>query len=130
VTEVPVAQGPPCDFCETELAIMSVMNLADWAQQRIGANCAPEYLRAIAQAISGEEAPPSEVVYIHTCPTCGSRDQYDTADISAHTCGHQQPPPRPAKPDPLTKNVSRSTHGNRRTRTEVSDDARQPSAPA
>jgi len=127
--------GPPCDFTPEYAAIMSVMNLSDYSQVKVCALCAPEYLRAVADAIAGVPAAAEaadaaagdggqpdgrEPGLTEDCPLCGAA--VDLADIPAHVDMHAAESPDPAvegnqqapvKPDPLTAKTVRSTHGHR-----------------
>lgn len=135
MTEIPVAAGPPCDFTPEYAAIMSVMNLADYSQVKVCAQCAPEYLTAIIAALTGgmpEGGDASGVMPAGddgqvaadaepgACPMCGQ--VVLTADVAAHVDAHMSGridadgnpvTDTPAKPDPLTANVRKSTHGHR-----------------
>lgn len=135
MTEIPVAAGPPCDFTPEYAAIMSVMNLADYSQVKVCAQCAPEYLSGIVAVLTGQGGD-GDTAGEDECPLCGS--MVPMAEIAAHVQLHEAgqigvitvtPDPEvraavieaaglpdlapPAKPDPLTANVRKSTHGHR-----------------
>lgn len=136
--EIPAAAGPPCDFTPEYAAIMSVMNLADYSQVKVCAQCAPEYLSAIVTALTGgmpdsgdaagvaagpDQSQPDGMADTDECPLCG--DMVPLADIPAHVGGHSDgtlPVVQDVailavpKPDPGTANVVRSTHGHRKPR--------------
>lgn len=48
-------QGPPCDLCKEEPAVMSVMNLIDHEQLLIGPACLLPYFKGMVGAMSGAE---------------------------------------------------------------------------
>ena len=65
--------GPQCEPCQAEPAIISLMQLSDWSQLRIGANCAPEVLRSIADTMDGRTtALPAADPELDECPLCGA----------------------------------------------------------
>lgn len=60
----------PCDLCDgAEPALMSIMNLADYSQLKIGGACLPGFLEGLAAQIRGEP---------------GADDQA-TPDLAPHT---------------------------------------------
>lgn len=141
VPDVPPVQ---CDFCNAEPAIASIMNLADYQTQKFGAGCGPEFLRSLAAAMAGEDIPAAAgpAIDITTgqpersgepvteqCPLCGQR--VALADIPGHAQTHlAEGEPEagipavalPPAPDPLTANVVKSTHGNRKPRGKAATD--------
>ena len=54
--EIPVPEGPPCDFCAEWPAVGSLMNLADYTTQKFCASCGAQFLLGIVQAMSGADA--------------------------------------------------------------------------
>lgn len=48
--------GPPCDLCEAEAAVESVMNLAEMSQVLIGPNCLLTFHAGMAEALRGAAA--------------------------------------------------------------------------
>lgn len=138
MTEIPEAVGPPCSVCEEFAAIMSLMNLADYSQTRLCGNCAPQFLGQLIAMMTGEvsesEAADAahevaavsgepEVIGVDDCPLCG--ETVPLAEIPAHVEAHASGElPVTAvmdevaitRPDPLTENVVRSTHGHRKAK--------------
>lgn len=57
----PIMTGPPCDVCQAEPALMSLMNLADYSQVKLGANCAPTFLTKIAADMATAGSQPEQV---------------------------------------------------------------------
>lgn len=139
-TEIPAAAGPPCDLGDGHPpAIMSLMNLADYSQTKVCGQCAPVFMRTIADTIegvdpsaagAGDDRPYVSGIIIDGevsgpgCPMCGQVIAPD--DIPAHVDDHiagrigqdgQPVTPAPAKPDPLTAKTVRSTHGHRTRKT-------------
>lgn len=61
MTEQPA--GPPCDMCQDEPAVMSVMNLADYSTLTVGAACLVAFHMSAIQQLTGLEpdtTPPAE----------------------------------------------------------------------
>ena len=54
-TEIPVPEGPPCDFCTDWPAVGSLMNLADYTTQKFCASCGPAFLVGIVEAMTGAQ---------------------------------------------------------------------------
>ena len=114
--EIPVPEGPPCDFCAEWPAVGSLMNLADYTTQKFCASCGAQFLLGIVQAMSGADAAASPES--PTAPSAGSpvtgtgdappgspgQDPDDTEQGSA--AGHWA----------STAHVRRSTHGHRTAR--------------
>lgn len=113
---VEMPPGPPCDVCEDEPAVLSLLNYADYQQLKLGANCAPDVMRGIADGMDGRQ-------------TAGSGGESDAGphageESQAGTTGA----PESVLPDDgseegsardhwaSTTNVRRSTHGHRSPR--------------
>jgi hypothetical protein len=90
VTAIPEFPGPPCDLCGQAEAMGSLMQLSDWSQTKFCGGCAPVFLRSVADAIGGVEAPepdpPLELPSTETCPLCGQG--IELADIPGHVDMH------------------------------------------
>ena len=114
--EIPVPEGPPCDFCTEWPAVGSLMNLADYTTQKFCASCGAQFLLGIVQAMSGADAvaPPPDPT---AAPSAGPNAA--PADGSASTS-----PGSPDDDEPgsaaghwaSTKHVVKSTHGHRTAR--------------
>lgn len=139
MTAEPEIIGPTCQLCESELAVGSLMNLADYETVRFGADCGPAYLRGIATAIDGADSGPEPAEAapdpdpeplaaghdeLHECQLCHA--MVPAAAVPDHVQDHIASgdipdPEAAAAPDsgsfPGTANVVRSTHGHRRGRT-------------
>ena len=112
--EIPVPEGPPCDFCADWPAVGSLMNLADYTTQKFCADCGPEFLLGIVSAITG-----ADVTAAADQAPAGA-DERGVSVVSA-PAGHQ---PDAAPDDDAegsaadhwasTKRVVRSTHGHRK----------------
>jgi len=133
--EIPVPEGPPCDFCTDWPAVGTLMNLADYTTQKFCANCGPEFLLGIVSAMTGadvtaaggeapaggdargaqDDAPPAgHQAAEDECPVCGAMVSLSELDA------HQQTPEcqsqiggSAADHWASTKRVVRSTHGHR-----------------
>ena len=111
--EIPVPEGPPCDFCTEWPAVGSLMNLADYTTQKFCASCGAQFLLGIVQAMSGADvaAPPSD-------PTSG---QLSTPTPTVATTSGQPDSTTDTDDEPgsaadhwaSTAHVRRSTHGHR-----------------
>lgn len=111
--EIPVPEGPPCDFCTDWPAVGSLMNLADYTVQRFCANCGPAFLVGIVEAMTGVQimvpvtdadraATDAELAKMGADPlTDAELAELDSKGVTA------------PKPDPMTEHVVRSTHGHR-----------------
>ena len=114
--DIPVPEGPPCDFCTEWPAVGSLMNLADYTTQKFCASCGAEFLLGIVQAMSGADAAspapapgPSPVTAI-LGPD--GRDSGDTVIGQADDAE----PGSAADHWASTAHVRRSTHGHRAAR--------------
>ena len=114
--EIPVPEGPPCDFCTEWPAVGSLMNLADYTTQKFCASCGAQFLLGIVQAMSGADAAapdptaPAGAVAgsAPTMPTDSNADA--TADAATDEPGSA------ADHWASTAHVRRSTHGHRTAR--------------
>ena len=111
--EIPVPEGPPCDFCAEWPAVGSLMNLADYTTQKFCASCGAQFLLGIVQAMSGADAaapasepdpPAPEAVdaaaeYRADPNVAGPEDDDGTGSAADHWAS--------------TAHVRRSTHGHR-----------------
>jgi len=114
--EIPVPEGPPCDFCTEWPAVGSLMNLTDYTTQKFCASCGAEFLLGIVQAMSGADtaspapAPdgpaPAAVAavaeYQADPNVAGPEDDDGTGSAADHWAS--------------TTHVRRSTHGHRTSR--------------
>jgi len=114
--EIPVPDGPPCDFCTEWPAVGSLMNLADYTTQKFCASCGATFLLGIVQAMSGAEvtAPdptadiptadtaPSSALSPGVIPAADSDDAGEQGSAADHWAS--------------TRTVVRSTHGHRKAR--------------
>jgi len=113
--EIPVPEGPPCDFCPDWPAVGSLMNLADYTTQKFCASCGAQFLLGIAQAMAGAEPAGSEAdtapVPVTAVLGPDGRDSGETVigqagdDETGSAADHWA----------STKRVVRSTHGHRKT---------------
>lgn len=116
MSEIPVAVGPPCDLCGEFPAVLSLMNLADYSQIKGCGNCAPEFLRTIADSIDGR---------VTALPDTETAELAADVDAAAADAGAQAPELGADDDDgqgsardhwASTTNVRRSTHGHRTPR--------------
>jgi len=114
--EIPVPEGPPCDFCTEWPAVGSLMNLADYTTQKFCASCGAQFLLGIAQAMSGADAaspaPAPDPVPITAVLGPDGRDSGETIIGQA---GDDEPGSA-ADHWASTAHVRRSTHGHRAAR--------------
>ena len=114
--EIPVPEGPPCDFCTEWPAVGSLMNLADYTTQKFCASCGAEFLLGIVQAMSGAEVTAPDTGDDATPVTAvlgpDGRDSGQTI-IGAQDGGE---PGSAADHWASTQHVVRSTHGHRKAR--------------
>jgi hypothetical protein len=102
--------------CEDEPAVLSLLNYADYQQLKLGANCAPNVMRGIADGMDGREtaerppeAPPDPV----SSSESAADDPASTSTESSSDDGE----PGSAKDHwASTTHVRRSTHGHRTPR--------------
>ena len=76
-TEIPVPEGPPCDFCTDWPAVGSLMNLADYTTTKFCASCGPVFLVGIVEAMTGAQIMPTGQ------PAAGPDDEAVTAVVAA-----------------------------------------------
>lgn len=116
MTEIPTAAGPPCDICEQEPAVASLMNYADYSQMKLGQNCAPAFLRSVAAALAGEPEPePPTAAELADALNAATPDPVG-AVLDAQ--GAQATPEDGSQAEhwAATQKVVRSTHGHRTPR--------------
>lgn len=114
MTEQAVPAGPPCDICHDEFAAMSLLSFGDYSQVKAGLNCAPDFLRSVADSMDGKHTAEPD-----TGPDTPEPDPYESSAGS-------EPDTEPDPPDgddgqgsasdhwASTRKVVRSTHGHRR----------------
>jgi len=114
--EIPVPEGPPCDFCTEWPAVGSLMNLADYTTQKFCASCGAQFLLGIVQAMSGADA-------ASPAPAPGELSDAAAADVVAASIASGEPvavaddePGSAADHWASTAHVRRSTHGHRAAR--------------
>ena len=113
--EIPVPEGPPCDFCPDWPAVGSLMNLADYTTQKFCASCGAQFLLGIAQAMAGAEpAEPEPAVPTAAASTDASPPDTAASEASAAATDDDEPGSA-ADHWASTKRVVRSTHGHRKT---------------
>ena len=114
--EIPVPEGPPCDFCTEWPAVGSLMNLADYTTQKFCASCGAQFLLGIVQAMSGADvtAPAPDAVE----PATAEQAAHDAALTVAMEAAHRadDEPGSAADHWASTAHVRRSTHGHRTAR--------------
>ena len=114
--DIPVPEGPPCDFCTEWPAVGSLMNLADYTTQKFCASCGAQFLLGIVQAMSGADAaspaPAPDPVPITAVLGPDGRDSGETIIGQA---GDDEPGSA-ADHWASTAHVRRSTHGHRAAR--------------
>lgn len=120
--EQPAFAGPPCDICGDEYAALSLLNYADYAQIKAGVNCAPDFLRSIADSMDGRHtAGPPAVAELAAELAAASPDP--VGDVLDAQGAPAEPEQGSAKDHwASTTSVRRSTHGHRAT-------TRKPAAP-
>lgn len=111
---VEMPPGPPCDVCQAEPAVLSLLNYADYQQLKLGGNCAPNVMRGIADGMDGRETAerPAEPV---ADPELS--DEIPTPEqqaAGAAAAAAEDEPGSAADHWASTKHVVRSTHGHRR----------------
>ena len=114
--EIPVPEGPPCDFCTEWPAVGSLMNLADYTTQKFCASCGAQFLLGIVQAMSGADVTaPDPTAAI---PTAGTAPESDASAgvTTAPDSGDAGEPGSAADHWASTAHVRRSTHGHRTAR--------------
>lgn len=114
MTEQAIPAGPPCDICHAEFAAMSLLSFGDYSQVKAGLNCAPDFLRSVADSMDGKRTAEPD-----TEPDTPEPDPYES---SAGSEPNTDPDP-PEDDEPAgsaadhwasTRKVVRSTHGHRR----------------
>jgi len=114
--DIPVPEGPPCDFCMEWPAVGSLMNLADYTTQKFCASCGATFLLGIVQAMSGVEvtAPAPDAVE----PATAEQAAHDAALTVAMEADRQGDDDTGSAADhwASTQNVVRSTHGHRKAK--------------
>lgn len=142
--EIPVPEGPPCDFCDDWPAVGSLMQLANYSTQKFCASCGPAYLLSVVEAMTG--AAPDDTAATDdgvsgndsagalTADDLAQLDAATPADTAAVAAAIQsgQPvivadddPGEPGSPRDhwaSTTHVRRSTHGHRGTARPKGDD--------
>ena len=111
--EIPVPEGPPCDFCAEWPAVGSLMNLADYTTQKFCASCGAEFLLGIVQAMSGAEVTAPDPTA--ATPTAGTAPGPDASAgvTTAPDSDDTGEPGSAADHWASTAHVRRSTHGHR-----------------
>lgn len=110
---VEMPPGPPCDGCGVEPAAMSLLSYGDYSQVKVGVDCAPNFLRQIADSIDGGSSatpPESEPVDPLAADTLEGALAQEAAELGAQDDGE---PGSAADHWASTRNVVRSTHGHR-----------------
>lgn len=110
------AAGPPCDICEQEPAVASLMNYADYSQMKLGTNCAPAFLRSVAAAISGEPEPEPATAAELAAELAAATPDPVGAVLDAQGAQGEQETGSAAEHWAATQKVVRSTHGHRTPR--------------
>jgi len=112
--EIPVPEGPACDFCDEWSAVGSLMNLADYTTQKFCASCGPKFLLNIVEAMTGTD--------LDGTPDPAGPEPAE-AELAQYAADSQEPVPAPDDDDEpgsaaghwaSTKHVVRSTHGHRK----------------
>lgn len=108
-----IVSGPACDLCDQSTAVLSLMNYADYSQIRACTNCAPHFMRSVADSVDGRstaepEPEPEPITVEHDPPASGSdgdggSESGQDADAEGSAADHWA----------STKTVVRSTHGHR-----------------
>ena len=112
-TEIPVPEGPPCDFCADWPAVGSLMNLADYTTQKFCANCGPAFLVGIVEAMTGAQIM-VPVTDEPAPPAAGAESEPESTDSAgAPPPGDDDETGSAADHWASTKRVVRSTHGHR-----------------
>ena len=123
---VKMPPGPPCDGCGGEAAAMSLLSYGDYSQVKLGVNCAPSFLRSIADSIDGKttaevegETPDPELTDDAPTP--------EQAAAGAAAAAAEDDEPGSARDHwASTTNVRRSTHGHRRPSSATGDRRTEP----
>ena len=111
--DIPVPEGPPCDFCDDWPAVGTLMNLADYTTQKFCATCGPAFLLGIVEAMTGVQ------IMVPVTDAGKAADDAELGQAAANAMedaeAAETPPATagPARPDPMTEHVVRSTHGHR-----------------
>lgn len=106
--------GPPCDLCAEYAAVMSLMNYADYGQMKMCSNCAPHFMRTVADSIDGRQTADPETP-AEPDPLSNSGSEVDAPDSTSAVSGSDDDEPGSAKDHwASTTHVRRSTHGHRR----------------
>lgn len=116
MSEMPAVAGPPCDICGEYHAVMSLMNYADYGQMKMCSNCAPHFLRTVADSIDGRTTAETEPA-AEPDPPSSSGSEVDAPDSTSAVSGSDNDEPGSAKDHwASTTHVRRSTHGHRSPR--------------
>jgi hypothetical protein len=110
---IDIPPGPACDGCGEEGAIMSLLNYADYSQIKVGLNCAPDFLRSIADGMDGKStAEPATEPEPEPEPESKMTPEEWSAVVA--TLPDVEDEPGSARDHwASTTNVRRSTHGHR-----------------
>ena len=114
--EIPVPEGPPCDFCTEWPAVGSLMNLADYTTQKFCASCGAQFLLGIVQAMSGADAALPQAAEPDPKSSSGSADAGQGSTSTESGSANDGEPGSAADHWASTAHVRRSTHGHRTAR--------------
>jgi hypothetical protein len=112
--EIPVPEGPPCDFCPDWPAVGSLMNLSDYTTQKFCASCGASFLLGIAQAMAGVPAAGSEPDPAHAAGQTATAADSGSESVTAGAPDDDDEPGSRADHWASTTHVRRSTHGHRK----------------
>lgn len=99
-----MAQQMVCDGCESEPAVLLLTNIGNGDVQAVGSDCAPTWLRAMADAMGAPAA--DDTAPIDYMPTDSASPQYDPDTGKITDAPHI---PDPAPPQPETDADARGT---------------------
>lgn len=116
MTEMTMPAGPPCDICEDEPAVASLMNYSDYSQMRLGTNCAPAFLHSVARAIGGEPEPEPPTAAELAAELAAATPDPVGAVLDAQGAAAEGETGSQAEHWAATQKVVRSTHGHRTPR--------------
>ena len=114
--ELPVPEGPPCDFCTEWPAVGSLMNLADYTTQKFCASCGAQFLLGIVQAMSGADAASPAPAPDAPTPAAAAAVAEHLADPNVAGPEDDDGTGSAADHWASTAHVRRSTHGHRTAR--------------
>jgi len=114
--EIPVPEGPPCDFCADWPAVGSLMNLADYTTQKFCASCGAQFLLGIVQAMSGADAASPAPAPDAPTPAAAAAVAEHLADPNVAGPEDDDGTGSAADHWASTAHVRRSTHGHRTAR--------------